>query len=108
MQGYVPDFTDVDLDDLADRFTSGEAITFSTPPRIQPGGFPPNGAGKGDLVDDDEMTLVSGHVYFVVAVDAEADEVTLRNPWGSYTEDIVLSMDEVNDNFAAMHATRLG
>lgn len=54
------------------------------------------------------MTLVSGHVYFVVAVDAEADEVTLRNPWGSYTEDIVLSMDEVNDNFAAMHATRLG
>lgn len=108
MQGYVPDFTDVDLDDLADRFDSGEAITFSTPPEIQWGGFPKDGTGKGDLVGRDGQPLIPGHVYFVIAVDAEADEVTLRNPWGPHTKDIVLSMDEVNDNFAAMHATRLG
>src|SRR5690606_7642650 len=86
---YIPDFTGTDIDTLADDFENGEAITFSTPP---------NGDDKEkkELIQDN--TLVSGHVYFVTSVDRENGTVTVRNPWGPHTDDIVMTIDEVNDN----------
>ncbi len=95
---YVPDFTGTDIDTLADDFESGEAITFSTPP---------NGDDneKKELIQDN--TLVSGHVYFVTSVDRENGTVTVRNPWGPHTDDIVMTIDEVNDNIAAVHSMDL-
>lgn len=104
---YVPSFTGTDIGELAAKFDGGEAITLSTPPKAQVGGLPKDGKGKGDLVDNNEMTLVSGHVYFVTGVNSETGEVTVRNPWGSHLPDIVLTVDEVNENFAAMHSTNL-
>lgn len=86
------------MDGLADKFESGESITLSTPLDGE----------DSALVDDEEDTLVSAHVYFVSDVDREAGTVTVRNPWGSETDDIVLDIDQVNDNFAALHAADLG
>ncbi|RNL87647.1 hypothetical protein EFW17_00310 [Halostreptopolyspora alba] len=104
---YIPDVTDTTMDELAGKFENGEAITLSTPPTMQLNDWPKDGTGKGDLVDDDAGTLVSGHVYFMTGVNRDDGTVTLRNPWGSHTDDIVLSLDEVNDNFAAIHSTNL-
>ncbi|WP_017557354.1 C2 family cysteine protease [Nocardiopsis baichengensis] len=95
---WVPPWEDVTMDGLADKFESGESITLSTPLDGE----------DSALVDDEEDTLVSAHVYFVSDVDREAGTVTVRNPWGSETEDIVLDIDQVNDNFAALHAADLG
>ncbi|MDA2811069.1 C2 family cysteine protease [Nocardiopsis sp. RSe5-2] len=95
---WLPPWEDVTMDGLADKFENGESITLSTPL---------DGEGA-DLVDDANDTLVSAHVYFVSDVDREAGTVTVRNPWGSHTDDIVLDIDQINENFAALHAADLG
>ncbi|GAA3736025.1 hypothetical protein HDA32_001307 [Spinactinospora alkalitolerans] len=96
---YLPSFLmnpliRTDVDDLYARFAErGEAMTLSTSPL----------SGDRPLMREGE--LVSGHVYFVVAVDAAADTVTVRNPWGEHTGDIVLTEDEINRNITAIHSS---
>ncbi|WP_026123177.1 C2 family cysteine protease [Nocardiopsis chromatogenes] len=104
---WVPPWEDVTMDGLADKFESGESITLSTPLNGDGYELVDNG-GTGEDGEEVPDTLVSAHVYFVEDVDREAGTVTIRNPWGTEHPEIVLDIDEVNENFQALHAAELG
>lgn len=43
--------------------------------------------------------LIQAHAYVVTSVNAEADEITLENPWGTHLPTIKMSYSEFQDSF---------
>jgi calpain family cysteine protease len=87
---------DVTLDDLSKALDGGNAVTATS---LQ------NGKGKQPY---DNGKLDSWHVYMVTGVDKNAGTVTLRNPWGSWTPDVVLPIADFNKYMSSVdfNATR--
>ncbi|MBZ4398313.1 C2 family cysteine protease [Myxococcus sp. MISCRS1] len=91
---------DVDSTTLADldaRLKAGEALTAGTHDDIKFLGIDlPDGTDGARYKDG---TLVADHEYFITGVDTKAGTVTLRNPWGAGTPDIVLTEKEFQESF---------
>ncbi|HYV47439.1 MAG TPA: C2 family cysteine protease [Myxococcaceae bacterium] len=87
---------DVSLDQLSQALASGNAVTATS---LE------NGKGKQPY---DNGQLHSYHVYMVTGVDKQAQTVTLRNPWGTWTNDVVLPIADFNKYMSAVdfNATR--
>jgi|GEM_PF-2063822 len=85
------------LADLEKRLNAGEAITAGTHDDIKFLGIDlPDGTDKPLYKNG---TLVADHEYFISGVDTKAGTVTLRNPWGSGTPDIVLTEAQFRESF---------
>ncbi|NTX56960.1 C2 family cysteine protease [Myxococcus sp. CA039A] len=86
------------LADLEKRLNAGEAITAGTHDDIKLFGLIdlPDGTDKPLYKNG---TLVADHEYFVSGVDTKAGTVTLRNPWGAGTPDIVLTEAQFRESF---------
>ncbi|NTX07535.1 MULTISPECIES: C2 family cysteine protease [unclassified Myxococcus] len=85
------------LADLEKRLNAGEAITAGTHDDIKFLGIDlPDGTDKPLYKNG---TLVADHEYFVSGVDTKAGTVTLRNPWGAGTPDIVLTEAQFRESF---------
>jgi len=81
---------DVTLDQLDQALAGGNAVTATS---LQ------NGKGKQPY---DNGKLDSWHVYMVTGVDKQAQTVTLRNPWGTWTPDVVLPIADFNKYMSAV------
>jgi len=81
---------DVTIDQLDQAIAAGNAVTATSLP---------NGKGKEPY---DNGKLDSWHVYMVTGVDKQAQTVTLRNPWGTWTPDVVLPISELNKYMASV------
>jgi len=75
------------IQQLSDALNSGQAV---------PAGTIDNGKGKQPYDND---ILHTHHVYFVTGADTSTNMVTLRNPWGSYTPDVTMSIGDFNKYF---------
>lgn len=75
---------DVTIDQLDQALSGGNAVTATTLS---------NGKGKEPY---DNGKLDAWHVYMVTGVDKQAQTVTLRNPWGTWTPDVVLPIADFN------------
>jgi hypothetical protein len=81
---------DVTLDQLSQALANGNAVTATS---LE------NGKGKTPY---DNGQLHSWHVYMVTGVDKNAGTVTLRNPWGTWTNDVVLPIADFNKFMASV------
>ena len=75
---------DFSIDHLDQALASGKAVVASTP------------GGEGEKVVRPGTSLYLDHSYMVTGVDKNAGTVTLRNPWGTWTPDVVLSIADFN------------
>jgi hypothetical protein len=78
---------DLTLDELADRHEGAQAIALST--------F----SDRDGRPLYESRTLVTSHAYYVTDVDREAGTVTVRNPWGTHLPPLVVTFDELQENF---------
>ncbi|MEJ7733359.1 MAG: C2 family cysteine protease [Polyangiaceae bacterium] len=76
---------DMSMEDLANAFDNGDAVTVGT------------GDPNGPLFDNG--TLVGAHAYFVTNVDRGNNTVTLHNPWGWDRGDITITYQQYVDHF---------
>jgi len=72
------------IDQLDQALRNGTAVVASTP----------DDGGKKELFAN--KTLYTDHSYMVTGVDKNAGTVTLRNPWGTWTPDVTLSIADFN------------
>lgn len=85
------------LADLDKRLKAGEALTAGTHDDIKLLGIDFRDGTDGAAYKDGR--LVADHEYFITGVDTKAGTVTLRNPWGANTKDVVLTEKEFRDSF---------
>ncbi|WP_164020207.1 C2 family cysteine protease [Pyxidicoccus trucidator] len=85
------------LADLDKRLKAGEALTAGTHDDIKFLGIDFKDGTDGAAYKDGR--LVADHEYFITGVDTKAGTVTLRNPWGAGTPDVVLTEKEFRESF---------
>jgi hypothetical protein len=98
------DVEDVDIDDIADAFYRGDAITIDTPSD----GTAWSTVAKLTKPRYKNQELVPEHSYYVTAVDRAAKTVTIRNPWGWNRQETTIPISEFNSLFhrVAFNPTR--
>jgi len=79
---------DVTIDELDQALNSGKAVVAGTP----------ENGGKKEMFEN--KTLYTDHAYMVTGVDKANGTVTLRNPWGTWTPDVKLSIADFNKYFS--------
>lgn len=99
---------DLSFDDLAASYDAGDALAVRSFQPNDASAHPEYSGSFEDANGDEVPALVSAHAYFVTDVDADAGTVTVRNPHGDHTPDIVLTYDQFQDLFRGVAAGDLG
>ncbi|WP_052664504.1 C2 family cysteine protease [Nitriliruptor alkaliphilus] len=88
-----------DLQEIAQRFDAGEPLAVRSLRTSAIDDVPEYQDRFVDASGNEIRQLVAPHAYFVSSVDEDAGTVTLRNPHGPHTADIVLTVDQMSRLF---------
>jgi len=105
--------SDMDIDQLSDRFDAGDAITVSSIVNLKIKNEKlgidwdiPDASDTNPLFQNG--TLCPNHEYYITNVDRAAGVISIRNPWGWDRDEIHLAFAEFQDAFRRASVNSLG